>query len=91
MCIVEELKHEKIEQENTKFSFAFYLIILEYKLASFGKYEMMLITPMTCHYYCKQPLSVFYSGKARTIFGSSTVASQALSGLSSDSTSLVDD
>ena len=90
MCIVEQLKHEKIEQENTEFSFEFYLIILEYILASFDKCEMMLITPMTCHYCRKQPLSVFYSGRARTIFGSSTVASQAISGLSSDSTSLVD-
>ena len=90
MCIVEQLKHEKIEQENTEFSFEFYLIILEYKLAPFDKCEMMLITPMTCHYYRKQPLSVFYSGRARTIFGSSTVASQAISGLSSDSTSLAD-
>lgn len=35
LCIVEQLKHEKIEQENTEFSFEFYLIILEYKLASF--------------------------------------------------------
>ena len=78
MCIVEELKHEKIEQENTKFSFEFYLIILEYILASFDKCEMMLITPMTCHYCRKQPLSVFYSGRARTIFGSSIVASQAI-------------
>lgn len=56
---MEQLKHEKIEQENTEFFMQFYLIILEYKLASFDKCEMMLITPMTCHYYRKQPLSVF--------------------------------